>query len=136
MPRQCNPPLLAGFVAHLHRRMPWLEVLHGDAADLTTLLRGAGVGPVDVMVSSLPWTLLPPVQRRSMLATIAATLAPDGVFTTITTLTALPTRVRDLRRSLDRLDLEGFRAVHVFRTEEQIERVTLQIEKGPVARAL
>src|SRR3954454_2745885 len=41
-------------VAHLRRRMPWLEVLHGDAADLATLLGGAGVGPVDVVVSSLP----------------------------------------------------------------------------------
>jgi hypothetical protein len=34
-------------VAHLHRRMPWLEVLPGDAADLATLLRDAGVGPVE-----------------------------------------------------------------------------------------
>jgi protein phosphatase len=42
----------------------------------------------------------------------------------------------DLRRSLDRLDLEGFSAVHILRTEAEIERVSLQIEKGPVARAL
>jgi phospholipid N-methyltransferase len=95
--------------------MPWLEVLHGDAADLATLLRDAGVGPVDVVVSSLPWTLLPPVQRRSMLATIAATLAPDGVFTTITTLTALPTRVRDLRRSLESTFDEVVAAAPVWR---------------------
>jgi phospholipid N-methyltransferase len=102
-------------VAHLHRRMPWLEVLPGDAADLATLLRDAGVGPVDVVVSSLPWTLLPPVQRRSMLATIAAALAPDGVFTTITTLTALPTRVRDLRRSLESTFDEVVAAAPVWR---------------------
>lgn len=88
-------------VAHLGRRMPWLEVLHGDAADLPALLAGAGLGSVDAVVSSLPWTLLPPAQRRSMLATIAATLAPGGVFTTISTLTALPTRVRDFRHQLD-----------------------------------
>jgi protein phosphatase len=42
----------------------------------------------------------------------------------------------ELRRSLDRLDLEGFRAVHVLRTEEETERVAVQIEKGPAARAL
>ncbi len=42
----------------------------------------------------------------------------------------------ELRRSLDRLDLEGFSAVHVLRTEVEIEQVVLQIEKGPVARAL
>jgi phospholipid N-methyltransferase len=91
----------AELVAHLRHRMPWLDVLHGDAADLATLLADAGVGQVDAVVSSLPWTLVPPAQQRAMLAGIAATLAPTGVFTTITTLTALPARVRDLRRSLE-----------------------------------
>jgi protein phosphatase len=42
----------------------------------------------------------------------------------------------ELRQSLDRLDLEGFGAVHVLRTEAEVERVTVQMEKGPVARAL
>ncbi|GAA1168491.1 hypothetical protein GCM10009608_01280 [Pseudonocardia alaniniphila] len=91
----------AELVAHLRHRMPWLHVLQGDAADLPALLANAGVGPVDAIVSSLPWTLVPPQQQREMLAGIAATLAPSGVFTTITTLTALPTRVRELRRSLE-----------------------------------
>jgi protein phosphatase len=46
-------------------------------------------------------------------------------------------RQRDeLHRSLDRLDLEGFSAVHVLRTEDEIERVAVQIEKGPATRAL
>ena len=42
----------------------------------------------------------------------------------------------ELRRSLDRLDLEGFSAVHALRTDGEIESVVVQIEKGPVARAL
>lgn len=42
----------------------------------------------------------------------------------------------ELRRGLDRLDLEGFSASHVLRTEAEVERVPVQIEKGPVARAL
>lgn len=42
----------------------------------------------------------------------------------------------ELRRSLDRLDLEGFRAVHILRTEGEIESAVVEIEKGPVARAL
>jgi protein phosphatase len=42
----------------------------------------------------------------------------------------------ELRRSLDRLDLEGFSAVHVLNTEAEIEQIAVQIEKGPVARAL
>lgn len=42
----------------------------------------------------------------------------------------------ELRRDLDRLDLEGFSAVRVLRTEDEIGRVSVHLEKGPVARAL
>src|SRR3982074_2423866 len=42
----------------------------------------------------------------------------------------------ELRRGLDRLDLEGFSAVHVLRTEAQGEGGSVHIEKGPAARAL
>jgi protein phosphatase len=42
----------------------------------------------------------------------------------------------ELRHSLDRLDLEGFSAVHVLRSEAEVETVAVEIEKGPVARAL
>jgi len=41
-----------------------------------------------------------------------------------------------LRRDLDRLDLEGFSAIHVLRSEAEIDGVEVQIEKGPVTRAL
>ena len=42
----------------------------------------------------------------------------------------------ELRRDLDRLDLEGFTAVHVFRSDGEIEGAVVEIEKGPVSRAL
>jgi protein phosphatase len=42
----------------------------------------------------------------------------------------------ELRRDLHRLDLEGFRAVYVYRTEDEIGKVVVQVEKGPVSRAL
>jgi protein phosphatase len=41
-----------------------------------------------------------------------------------------------LRGDLDRLDLEGFSAVYVFRSEDELTQVVVQIEKGPVSRAL
>ncbi|MFC4946956.1 class I SAM-dependent methyltransferase [Pseudonocardia sp. GCM10023141] len=88
-------------VAYLRAAMPWLEVLHGDAGDIGALLADAGVGPVDAVVSSLPWTLITAAERRRMLGGIAATLAPGGLFTTITTLTALPNRVRQFRSELE-----------------------------------
>jgi phosphatidylethanolamine/phosphatidyl-N-methylethanolamine N-methyltransferase len=87
-------------VDHLHRVQPGLEVLAGDAAALGPLLGAAGVGPVDLVVSSLPWTLLAAPRRRSILAGIAATMAPTGTFLTISTLTALPSRARAVRTDL------------------------------------
>jgi protein phosphatase len=41
-----------------------------------------------------------------------------------------------LHRDLDRLDLEGFSAVYMFRTEDEIREVAVRIENGPVPRAL
>ncbi|WP_232665798.1 class I SAM-dependent methyltransferase [Pseudonocardia sp. TRM90224] len=91
----------AELVAHLGTTMPWLEVLHGDAADLGELLRSAGVGPVDAVVSSLPWTLMPRATQQRLLAQIAAALGANGAFATISTLTALPARVKEFRSVLD-----------------------------------
>jgi protein phosphatase len=42
----------------------------------------------------------------------------------------------ELRRSLDRLELEGFSAVHILRNDSEVNRVAVDIEKGPAARAL
>ena len=45
-------------------------------------------------------------------------------------------QVADVARDIDRLDLEGFAAVHVLRSVADVDAVGLQIEKGPVTRAL
>ncbi|MGP4104468.1 class I SAM-dependent methyltransferase [Nonomuraea sp. KM90] len=88
-------------VRHLSRSRPWLQVLAGDAAGLTHLLRDAEVDRVDAIVSALPWTLLPAGHRRRILAEIGDVLAPDGIISTIATLTAWPTRsCRVFRRQL------------------------------------
>ncbi len=42
----------------------------------------------------------------------------------------------ELRRSVDRLDLEGFGAIYILRSELDVEQAVVQIEKGPAARAL
>ena len=44
-------------------------------------------------------------------------------------------QVAALSRDRTRLDLEGFSALHVLRSAEEIEHVAIEIEKGPVARA-
>lgn len=88
-------------VGHLHTALPWLEVFPGDAAELATLLEQAEVGPVDVVIASLPWTLLPAPHRRRIVEQIATVLRPTGVFTTISYLTGWPGRVGDFRRLLE-----------------------------------
>lgn len=88
-------------VTHLHTTLPWLEVIAGDAAELAALLDQAEVGPVDVVIASLPWTLLPAPQRDRIIEQIATVLRPTGVFTTISYLTGWPGRVGDFRRLLE-----------------------------------
>ncbi|MEU6720688.1 methyltransferase domain-containing protein [Nonomuraea sp. NPDC046802] len=84
--------IIPELVRHLNRSRPWLEVIRGDAAQLAQLLHQVDIDRVDTVVSSLPWTLLAAAHRRRILAEIQAVLAPDGVLSTIITLTAWPTR--------------------------------------------
>jgi len=44
-------------------------------------------------------------------------------------------QVDAVRRDLDRLDLEGFTSVWVLRSPDQVDRVTMAVDGGPVARA-
>jgi phospholipid N-methyltransferase len=90
--------------AHLRAICPGVEVVEGDAIDLVAILDSIdiGSGRVDAVVSSLPWTFLAPAARRKLLADVAGLLAPDGVFTLIRVLVALPSRVRVLRDDLAR----------------------------------
>jgi protein phosphatase len=45
-------------------------------------------------------------------------------------------QVAAVNRDIGRLDLEGFAAVHVLRSVADVDAVGLEIEKGPVTRAL
>jgi predicted kinase len=49
---------------------------------------------------------------------------------------AIRRQVAEVTRDVERLDLEGFAAVHVLRSVADVDAVTLEIEKGPVTRAL
>ncbi|QGK72444.1 methyltransferase domain-containing protein [Allosaccharopolyspora coralli] len=76
-------------VAHLREHKPWLEVVHGDARDLTVLLDKLAVDHVDAVVSSIPWSLLPDETQADILGQATDRLAPHGAFTALTYLTAL-----------------------------------------------
>lgn len=67
------------FADMLRARFSDIRVLTGDARELGSLLRDAGVGPVGAIVSSLPLLSIGADARRAILAGIAAALPADGV---------------------------------------------------------
>ncbi|WP_097272374.1 methyltransferase domain-containing protein [Streptomyces sp. TLI_55] len=73
---ELNPDLAEHLAATLDDER--FTVVHGAAADLADL---AG-GPVDAVVSGLPWTVMPTTDRNRTLDAVAAALAPSGRFTT------------------------------------------------------
>ncbi|GAA4219827.1 phospholipid N-methyltransferase [Streptosporangium album] len=90
--RQLAVELNGDMVRHLRRSRPWLEVVAGDAGDLSQLLRRAGVARADAVISSLPWTLFHGDQQKHVLDEVSTVLAPGGTFSTVITLTVVPFR--------------------------------------------
>jgi phosphatidylethanolamine/phosphatidyl-N-methylethanolamine N-methyltransferase len=90
--RQLAVELNDGMVRHLRHTRPWLEVIADDAGNLGKLLGRAGATQVDAVVSSLPWTLFDEQRQKHILDEVSAALAPGGRFSTIITLSAMPTR--------------------------------------------
>jgi len=93
----------AAMVDLLAQTRPWLtDLIHGDAAELPALLTERGVNQVDLIVSALPWSVIPTSQQMPLLDALASVLAPRGVLATVLTIPVLPVpRVRRLLRRLD-----------------------------------
>lgn len=72
-------PILA---ERLRSRRPGLEVINGDAAELTALLAARGVDSVDAVVCGLPWSLFAPEAQQAIMSQIGEVLAPGAAFTT------------------------------------------------------
>jgi phosphatidylethanolamine/phosphatidyl-N-methylethanolamine N-methyltransferase len=90
--RQLAIELNDDMVRHLRHSRPWLEVIADDAGDLGTSLGRVGVTRVDAVISSLPWTLFDGQRQKDILDEISAVLAPGGRFSTVITLSAMPSR--------------------------------------------
>ncbi|PSK95452.1 phospholipid N-methyltransferase [Murinocardiopsis flavida] len=94
----------ADMVRHLREAKPWLDVVHGDAADLRALLAEHDVGELDAVVSALPWTLMTGEQQSRVLAEVARALRPGAPFTTIVYNHGISTlQGRLFRRRLERV---------------------------------
>lgn len=74
----------------LTRRFPAVDVVHGDAADLTSLLTDRGLGRADVVVSGLPWAAFPAAVQRRLLGAVCAAMSPAAAFTTFSYVHAIP----------------------------------------------
>lgn len=98
----CAVEINAAMAGHLTDTRPWLQVIHGDAAELQQLLQRTAIGPVDLIISAMPWSVLPPAKRNDILDAITEVLSPHGTLATVVT---LPVRrlqaIRDLRLRLD-----------------------------------
>ncbi|MBU2667989.1 methyltransferase domain-containing protein [Actinoplanes bogorensis] len=55
-----------------------VDIVHGSATDLAAFVDG----PVDAVVSGLPWTVMPEPVRHRILDAVTQVLAPTGTFTT------------------------------------------------------
>lgn len=66
--------------AHLRRRFRGVRVIRGEAQELTKLLRAEGIGPVDAIISGLPFRSLPRHVGSAIAAESFAALREGGVF--------------------------------------------------------
>lgn len=67
-----------------------MDVINGDAADLTRLLTERGLGRADVVVSGLPWAAFPAASQRRLLDAVCSAMSPGGAFTTFSYVHAIP----------------------------------------------
>ena len=70
------------FFQDMSRRFPNLAFVNGDAVQLDRILQQQNFGPVDAILSSLPWASLPSGSQPAILAAAAKSLRPGGVFVT------------------------------------------------------
>ncbi|GAB1644057.1 class I SAM-dependent methyltransferase [Krasilnikovia sp. MM14-A1259] len=97
----CTVERNSAMAAYLTQAWPALNVIHGDAADLPRLLHNVGIGPVDLIISALPWSLIPPPAQEQILSGVARVLHPHGTFATIITVPVRPLpAARQFRRRL------------------------------------
>jgi phospholipid N-methyltransferase len=70
------------FVEELRREYPGVDCACASATELGALLQARNFGPVDHVISGLPFASLPVETSRQVLHAIAAALRPGGTFTT------------------------------------------------------
>jgi len=89
------------FVHSLTATFPHLVFAHGSVADLPHILATHRVGPIDAIVSGLPWATLPLALQERVFGAMDRALVPGGRFVTFGYLQSLVLPgARALRRRL------------------------------------
>jgi phospholipid N-methyltransferase len=70
------------FVREIQKRWPQVQCVCASAERLQSLVNDRGMGPIDHIVSGLPFVSLPPTMTREILSNVATVLRPGGTFTT------------------------------------------------------
>ncbi|MBO3736737.1 class I SAM-dependent methyltransferase [Actinoplanes flavus] len=116
--------------AHLSTTRSWLKVIAGDAADLPSLAARAGHPRADLIISALPWSIIPDADQRNLLTAIINVLNPGGVLATVLTMPVLYLPiVRQLRRRLG----ESFTSVTHRTVWRNLPPARLYISRGPLS---
>ena len=70
------------FVDRVRQKLPMVDIVRASAVDLERLVAERHMGPVDHIVSGLPFATLPMDMTRKILDGIERVLRPGGTFTT------------------------------------------------------
>ena len=70
------------FVRQIQKRWPAVRCVCASAERLQSLVDAQGMGPIDHIVSGLPFVSLPPQMTRQILDNVTRVLRPGGTFTT------------------------------------------------------
>ena len=65
---------------YFEERFPDVELVRGSAEELEEYRKDKGIGPVDAVVSGLPFANFPPALQTRILDGVATSLKPGGLF--------------------------------------------------------
>lgn len=118
--------------AVLVRVAPSAVLVRGDAADLPDHLSRLGRGPVDLVLSSLPWSNFPAATQERVLTAICAVLTDAGTFATIA---YRPTRLNPASRRFHHMLRDRFaQVIPAATTWANLPPARLIVAHGPKAR--
>jgi phospholipid N-methyltransferase len=103
VPRSCRLmaiELSPALAEEFRERVPDVEVVEADAADLMRICLARGIGGLDAIFSALPLKLLSPTALSDVLRAAAAMLKPGGLFAQVTYWPAALTPGKQLRETV------------------------------------